>query len=146
MPYFYNSIMLLIAIVMVIVTGKVYLPMFFVFLISPIQNYFGKGDNKNISPKSQMLFANDKRFDIPLHLFVIFETCVYLWALTIMSDNFQPKGFWFSVARPDSYVDYFGFTLLISFFSAINAVVGHELIHHREIHNKFLGTVAVCKL
>jgi len=28
----------------------------------------------------------------------------------------------------------------------VNSVVGHELIHHREGYNKFLGTLATSKL
>lgn len=65
-PYFSNSIMVLLAMILIITTNKFYLPMFFVYLISPIQNYFGVGDNKNVSIKSQKLYSNDKRFDIPL--------------------------------------------------------------------------------
>ena len=36
MPYFSNTIMVFIALVMLISSGKVYMPMFFVYLISPI--------------------------------------------------------------------------------------------------------------
>jgi len=52
LPYFSNTIMVFIALVMLITSNKVYMPMFFVYLISPIQNYFGVGDNKNLSVKS----------------------------------------------------------------------------------------------
>jgi hypothetical protein len=33
----------------------------------------------------------------------------------------------------------------MSFFGAINAVVGHELIHHKEMHNKIIGTWSATK-
>jgi len=44
--------MILIGVIAIITTNNFYIPMFFVYLISPIQNYFGVGDNKNISLKS----------------------------------------------------------------------------------------------
>ena len=53
LPYFMNSMMVFIALIMLITCNKVWMPMFFIYLISPIQNYFGVGDNKNLSIKSQ---------------------------------------------------------------------------------------------
>ena len=52
MPYFSNSIMVVVAVTMIVVTNNFYMPIFFVFLISPTLNYFGKGDYKNLSTKS----------------------------------------------------------------------------------------------
>lgn len=138
--------MVFIAVIILITTNNFYLPMFFVYLISPIQNYFGQGDNKNLSLKSQVLYSNDKRFDVPLQFFVIFETLVWLWGIIVMSDDYNPKGYFFNIEKPQTYSDYFGFTLLLAFFGALNAVVGHELIHHKESHNKFLGTYACSRL
>ena len=63
-----------------------------------------------------------------------------------MSDDINPAGYLFSLPRPETYSDYFGFTFMISFFAALNAVVGHELIHHKEAHNKLFGTWASTKL
>ena len=131
--------MVLIAVILIITTNKFYLPMFCVYLISPIQNHFGQGDNKNVSIKSTKIFEKDKRFEIPLHFFVVFEICVWIWGLIVMSDDINPKGFWFSVQKPQTYSDYFGFVLITAFFGALNNVVGHELIHHRESYNKIMG-------
>jgi len=52
----------------------------------------------------------------------------------------------FNVAKPTTYSDYFGFALTIAFFAAINTVTGHELIHHKEGYNKFLGMFAFAKI
>jgi hypothetical protein len=71
--------------------------MFAIYLVSPIQNYFGKGDNKNLSTKSEKIFEKDKRFIIPLYFFIFFEIGVYIWALIVMSDKFNPTGFWFDI-------------------------------------------------
>jgi hypothetical protein len=37
-PFFSNSIMVLVAVIMVITSNKFYMPVFFAYLISPIQN------------------------------------------------------------------------------------------------------------
>jgi len=52
LPYFSNTIMVVICLVILMTTGKFWLPFFVIFLISPAQNYFGEGDNKNLSTKS----------------------------------------------------------------------------------------------
>ena len=44
--------MVLIALVMLNTTNKVYMPIFSILLVSPLMNYFAVGDNKNLSVKS----------------------------------------------------------------------------------------------
>jgi len=63
-----------------------------------------------------------------------------------MSDEVNPKGFWFSLEKPQTRCDYIGFVLITSFFAAVSIVTGHELFHHREMHNKVIGTLPACKL
>ena len=48
-PMFSGSIMIIVAVIMIITTNRFYFPIFFVFSVSPIVNYVGQGDNKNIS-------------------------------------------------------------------------------------------------
>jgi alkane 1-monooxygenase len=62
-----------------------------------------------------------------------------------MSDQVNPKGFWFQYQKPQTNSDYFGFVVLISFLGAVNVVIGHELMHHREFHNKIFGTLPATK-
>jgi len=71
---------------------------------------------------------------------------VWIWALIIMSDDVNPEGWMFNVEKPKTYTDYIGFALTMSFFAAITAVTGHELIHHRESFNKALGTWSFAKI
>ena len=89
--------MMFIAMVMILTSNKFYMPVFFVYLISPTVNYFGQGDFKNISVNSTKLFEKDKRFDIPLQFFVFFELFVWIGAMVVMSEDVNPKGFWFSL-------------------------------------------------
>jgi len=57
-----------------------------------------------------------------------------------MSDDINPKGYLFNMKKPETNSDYFGFVLVIAFFSAVAGVSGHELLHHKELHNKIIGT------
>jgi len=52
LPYFSSTIMVIVAISILMTSGKFYLPFFVMYLYSPIVNHFGKGDYKNLSPKS----------------------------------------------------------------------------------------------
>jgi len=64
-----------------------------------------------------------------------------------MSEEYNPKGYLFnSVQKPETYCDYIGFAMLIGFFSAIASVSGHELFHHKEMHNKFIGNWPACRM
>ena len=65
-PYFTNSIMVFITLMIFFTTNKYYLPIFLVFIFSPIDSFLGEGDFKNLSPKSESQFVNDKRFHFPL--------------------------------------------------------------------------------
>ena len=58
-----------------------------------------------------------------------------------MSDKVNPTGFWFDIQKPQTYSDYFGFALIISFFTAVAIPTGHELFHHKETHNKVIGII-----
>jgi hypothetical protein len=66
LPFFSNSILIVVLVVSVIITNKFYMPFFIISIASPAQNYFGNPDKKNLSTKSEKAFTNDKRFDIPL--------------------------------------------------------------------------------
>ena len=100
-----------------------------------------------MSVKSSRAFEKDKRFDIPLQFFIVFETFIWIWALIVMSDEVNPKGLWlFSFEKPQTRCDYFGFVLITSFFAAVSIVVGHELFHHKEMHNKIFGCVPAARL
>ena len=47
--------------------------------------------------------------------------------------------------KPESYAEYFKFTMMTGLFCGLNAIGGHELIHKKEWYNKALGTWAYTK-
>ena len=51
-PYFFAAGFVVLTHIAIALTHNFYLPLFIVFAISPIQNYFGAGDNRNLSNES----------------------------------------------------------------------------------------------
>lgn len=63
-----------------------------------------------------------------------------------MSDKVNPGGFWFSMQKPQTFSDLFAFAFTIGFQSAVAGVNGHELMHHKEFHNKVIGIFPLIKI
>lgn len=87
---------------------------------------------------------NDKRFWIPLHAFNVLETITWIWQLIVVSDVVDINMYWFQL-KPETYGQYFMFSLSFGYFAGLNAVGGHELLHKREMINKISGTWAYTK-
>lgn len=47
--------------------------------------------------------------------------------------------YWFQL-KPTSTFDYIMFSIVFGYFSAINIINGHELLHKKEWYNKLIGT------
>lgn len=43
-------------------------------------------DNRNISAKSERIFFENKKFWIPLYIFNLVETLIWIWQLVLFSD------------------------------------------------------------
>jgi len=43
-------------------------------------------DNRNISAKSERIFFENKKFWIPLYIFNLVETLIWIWQLILFSD------------------------------------------------------------
>jgi len=90
MPYMSPSVVLIVAHILYTYTGNLMLPIWAMYLSTPLNGLMGPGDNTNISAKCQTAWANDKRFWLPLYSYTILETISWIWCLVVMSDNFDP--------------------------------------------------------
>jgi hypothetical protein len=57
--------------------------------MNPIINSFykkGEGEQPNIPKSLEKTYIDDKRFLIPLYLYIAFDTFTLIWALIITSD------------------------------------------------------------
>ena len=50
-PYFTATIVLIVAHILYLYTGNLLLPVWLLYLITPINGLIGEGDNTNLSPK-----------------------------------------------------------------------------------------------
>lgn len=138
-PYFAISWSLIFAHVVYAYTGKLAIPVIIMYLACPLCDMYAPDDNQNLSPKSEKAFYNDKRFWIPLYAQNFLETGTWLWALIVCSDVVQIDHPWFQM-KPETNWQYALFVFQWSYFTGMNAVGGHELLHKREWYNKALGT------
>ena len=58
------------------------------YQVSKGSNHFY--DNRNISAKSERVFYEDKKFWIPLYIFNLAETLIWMWQLVLFSDITKP--------------------------------------------------------
>jgi hypothetical protein len=143
-PYFSSSFTLLFAHMIYTFTGNLMLPIWLMYVVVPLNGLMGPGDNTNISDKCQAAWANDKRFLLPLYLYTFLETISWIWALTVMSDVVNPQYAWFQT-KPETWCQYLNFTFTFGFFAGLSGVIGHELVHSKETHNKYIGNFGYTK-
>jgi len=143
-PYFAPSFIIIFAHVIYAYTGNLLLPIWIMYLITPIGNFIAPEDNQNLTQKCERAYLNDKRFLAPLYAFNICETLTWLWALIVMSDQVNINCYWFQ-NKPETNGQYFLFCLQWGYFCGLNAIGGHELLHKRETMNKLAGTWAYTK-
>lgn len=59
------------------------------FILNPIINSFykkGEGETPNIPKVLERKYSEDKRFLIPLYLYIVIDTLTMIWALCVVSD------------------------------------------------------------
>lgn len=69
---------------------------------------------------------------------------MWIWALTMFSIEGQPESWLFRV-KPQTWLEYYVFTAIFGFFTGLNTIAGHELLHRKEGYNKVIGTFAYTK-
>lgn len=112
--------------------------------MGPVSHFFLQEDNFNLNLKSEKIFTNDRRFWLPLYLINIIETLTWIWALILMSDQVEIDMQLFKM-KPETFCEYFKFTMMTGLFCGLNAIGGHELIHKKEWYNKAAGTWSYTK-
>ena len=63
-----------------------------------------------------------------MYVFVFFETLTWIWALVLMSDQIDEKYIIYKLKPKDTF-HYVIFSIFWGYFTGLNALAGHELIH-----------------
>lgn len=93
-------------------------------------------DHNNLSESRVRVFEKDKRFLIPLYVYWIIDFIFFYWVLyDIYSGKIGTTNF-----------SFFIMTICVAQMGAINAIVGHELVHRKAFIHKLCGTLVYAKM
>jgi len=113
------------------------------FILNPVMNSFSKPkstETPNIPSSQERKFSEDKRFFIPLYLYLAVDTITQLWALTIVSDYYSFDTSFLANKMNGSVLKWGAFIFVWGYSTGIGGLAGHELIHKKESVHKFFGT------
>lgn len=139
-PYFQPLALLILVWYVHCVTGNIYYGAWLVYAGTPLYNMFVLDDTTNVDRKYEKKFMTSKLFLIPMYAYVAAMLMVQIWCLALFSTEWKPNH-WAFEKKPEGWFEYSMFAFVISFFGALSSLAGHELVHHREWYNKFIGNL-----
>ncbi|TNV78387.1 hypothetical protein FGO68_gene17181 [Halteria grandinella] len=102
----------------------------------PILDYILPVDHENISEGRIKVVEKDRRFLIPLYMTFVMDLAILIYAI-------QGVG---SGRIGQTTFEFFLYVICSAQTGALNAVVGHELIHRRHIIHKICGSISYAKM
>jgi alkane 1-monooxygenase len=91
-------------------------------------------DQHNLSKTESKAFEKDKRFLLPLYTYFILDYLTYFWCI-----------YQFTYADFRGLFERIALIIASSHLAAVNMVVGHELLHRRQLVHKIFGTLTYTK-
>jgi alkane 1-monooxygenase len=117
-------------------TGNFFTMIWIVYVFLPLLDYLLPIDNYNLNEAEVRVYEKDWRFLIPIYISFIMDITFLMYMLWSVS-----------VGRVGETI---GQLVMYAFCSgqvgALNAVIGHELVHKRNIIHKICGTIAYAKM
>ncbi|CDW81200.1 fatty acid desaturase family protein [Stylonychia lemnae] len=135
-PYFIPTLLLIFHIYLVIVAQNFTLSLWILYVLIPLLDYLLPIDHSNLNDVDARIFEKDWRFTVPLYLFWGIDFAFHFHMVYMMG-----KG---KIAL--SCLQYFMLVLGNAQYGGINATIGHELLHRRNIRDKVLGTLSYSKM
>jgi alkane 1-monooxygenase len=136
LPYFLGPVIFLIAILSDIYFNNFLLMIWIPFVVLPIVDYLMPIDHTNVTSDRVRLMDRDKRFLIPLYTIWIMDFSILYWLMYRVSTG----------NIGNSFGQFFMYAYCAAQPGSFNAVVGHELLHRKNIIHKVLGTFSYSKL
>lgn len=107
-----------------------------VYTLVPWIDYITPDDHNNLPENRVRIFEKDKRFLIPLYAYWVIDFIFFYWVLyDIYSGKIGTNSF-----------SFFIMAICVAQMGAINAIVGHELVHRKVLIHKFCGTLVYAKM
>jgi len=108
---------------------------------TPLYNMFKLDDSRNIDKKVEKKYIEARQmFFVPLYCYVFLALASHIFALMLFSTNLRYEH-WLFQHDVDSYLQYFVFALVVTFYGALSQIAGHELVHDKAWFNKVIGSI-----
>lgn len=150
-PYFLASYAFIVSHVIYQLTGNLLVPIWLAYLIN-LPSIWRKESTPeaNLDLASEKAFAKDKRFYLPLYVFVAIDVLNWIWCLCIVAEKNPAEGtalsFVFENRHGDGILNWAIFTFVWGYMAGLAGLAGHELIHKREPFNKMVGIIPFTKI
>ena len=150
-PYFLASYAFIVSHIIYQLSGNLLVPIWLAYMIS-LGAFWRSKDytESNLDSASERAFLNDKRFLLPLYLFVVNDTLNWLWCLCVVADinplSNTSMEFLFENRHGTGVSNWIVFAFVWGYMAGLNGLAGHELIHKREPINKALGMWTYTKI
>jgi alkane 1-monooxygenase len=106
----------------------VWFPLIYAFVLIPLVELFGKGEEENLSEAEEELVKNDRLYDVLLYLVVPFQYFALYFFLHSISFQTQP------------WIDLAGKTVVMGLLCGVMGInVGHELGHRVNTSEQLLA-------
>lgn len=99
------------------------------YIMVPVIDMILPLDHENMTSKKTKVLEKDPKFLIPLYLYWAMDTFTYFMGL-----------YWFTFKQFNSLFDEVVYLLTVFHIGAVGMVIGHELLHRRELVHKIFGT------
>ena len=105
------------------------------YVLAPILDIILPIDEKNLSKGVSEAFEKDIKFLVPLYVYMILDFFIYFWAL-----------YQFTYGEFYGTMDRINLLIAVGTLAAIGMVIGHELLHRRQLVHKIFGTLCYSKV
>jgi alkane 1-monooxygenase len=87
-PYFLPVYIYIFSHIIYYLSGNMMISVWLMFVLNPVMTYIfddAANERPNIHPSLEKKYMEDKRFLIPLYLYIIVDTLTHIWALCVVS-------------------------------------------------------------
>eukprot|EP00347_Sterkiella_histriomuscorum_P018755 403344302 len=135
-PYFFPTMIIVIGFVFERYLNNVLFPLWIAYAIVPILDYILPHDNYNLPEEKLRVYEKDERFLIPIYSAWAADFLIYFYALYLFSTD----------QVPNSIPMFLLYCYLMANCGGLNLVLGHELVHRKQLIHKILGNLVYAKM
>ena len=110
------------------------------YIGTPLYNLIILDDGRNVDQKYAPSYLKSKLFLIPLYVYELWSFLSWIYCILLFSTAWKPDH-WIFAHKPETTLDYLLFAIVITFYTSLSSLAGHELLHHKEQIHKIAGSV-----